>query len=137
MTDPAELPEVVWTPDAATVEQARVTAFARSLAPSYGLADAPYDVLHAWSVARPDQFWAAVWSFFDVASSAPATEVLTDPTMPGARWFPGTRLNYVEQVLRWSGERPDGEAVVSVGEDGSRFDVAIPRFALIGPAVAR
>ena len=24
-----------------------------------------------------------------------------------------------------------------VGEDGSRFDVAIPRFALIGPAVAR
>ncbi len=24
-----------------------------------------------------------------------------------------------------------------VGEDGTRFDVAIPRFALIGPAVAR
>ena len=60
MDDPTEHPEVVWTPDAATVERARVTAFARSLPSSYGLADAPYDVLHAWSVDRPDQFWAAI-----------------------------------------------------------------------------
>ena len=70
--------------------------------PSYGLADAPYEALHAWSVDRPDQFWASLWSYFDVQSSAPFSAVLADPAMPGARWFPGTRLNYAEQVLRWS-----------------------------------
>ncbi|MEM5404849.1 AMP-binding protein [Paraburkholderia unamae] len=36
--------------------------------------------------------------------------------MPGARWFPGTRLNYVDQVLRH--EKLPGLALIAESEPG-------------------
>ena len=41
--------------------------------------------------------------------------------MPGARWFPGTRLNYAEHALRSGTEpgRADAVAVTAIGEDGA------------------
>lgn len=43
--------------------------------------------------------------WFDVRFSTPPDSVLADPAMPGARWFPGARLNYAEHALR-HGEDP-------------------------------
>ena len=51
-----------------------------------------------------EEFWQAVWDYFDVQSSAPPT-ACSPPSMPGAKWFPGARLNYAQQALR--NERPD------------------------------
>ena len=74
---------------------------------------------------RPARFWRAVWEFFDIpAAAGPAdgdAAILADPAMPGARWFPGVRLNYVEQVLRHRG-RP-GAAVIGIDEDGARTQI--------------
>ena len=36
---------------------------------------------------------------------APGHGVLAEAMMPGARWFPGVRLNYVDQVLRHASRR--------------------------------
>lgn len=81
-----------------------------------------YDDLWRWSVDSPARFWRAVWEFFDVPASVgpgPGDDgVLADPAMPGARWFPGVRLNYVDAVLRHAGL--PGAAVVGVDEDGGR-----------------
>ena len=84
-----------------------------------------YAELWQWSVAEPARFWRAVWEFFDIpATAGPGpgdAGVLADAAMPGARWFPGVRLNYVDQVLRHAG-RP-GAAIVGVDEDGrTRID---------------
>lgn len=68
-----------------------------------------YPGLWQWSVQEPAGFWRAVWEFFDIrAAHAPApgdAGVLAEATMPGARWFPGVTLNYVDQVLRHSQRR--------------------------------
>ncbi|MDA0250980.1 MAG: acetoacetate--CoA ligase [Actinobacteria bacterium] len=87
--------------------------------------DAPagdYPQLWQWSVQHPARFWRAVWEFFDIrAATAPGPDeagVLADPAMPGARWFPGVRLNYVDQVLRQA-SRP-GPALIGIDEDGTR-----------------
>jgi acetoacetyl-CoA synthetase len=81
-----------------------------------------YTALWRWSVASPAAFWRAVWEFFDVpAAVGPGSgdaAVLAEPTMPGARWFPGVQLNYVDQVLRHAGL--PGPAVIGVDEDGGR-----------------
>jgi acetoacetyl-CoA synthetase len=42
--------------------------------------------------------------------------ILDSDEMPGARWFPGVRLNYVDQVLR--NARTDRPAILHVSEDG-------------------
>jgi acetoacetyl-CoA synthetase len=73
-----------------------------------------YEALWSWSVEQPDEFWAALWEFFAVRSSAPYETVLADASMPGARWFPGARLNYAEQVL--AQESPDRPALIAAAE---------------------
>src|SRR5262245_30380659 len=40
----------------------------------------------------------------------------TTPPRPGARWFPGVRLNYVDQIVR--NARTDRPAILHVSEDG-------------------
>jgi acetoacetyl-CoA synthetase len=81
-----------------------------------------YSELWRWSVRHPARFWRAVWEFFDIpAASGPGfgdAAILADPAMPGARWFPGVRLNYVDQVLRHAGQ--PGAAIIGIDDDGAR-----------------
>ncbi|MEV6639496.1 acetoacetate--CoA ligase [Amycolatopsis sp. NPDC051371] len=79
---------------------------------------ADYEDLWRWSVAEPADFWASVRDFFEVAMDGTPAAVLSGE-MPRARWFAGTRLNYVDQLLRHPlgaepavidlAEAPDGE----------------------------
>jgi acetoacetyl-CoA synthetase len=110
--------EPLWRPDP---EQAGATALARfaaraSLTAGRDLAE--YADLHAWSVADPGAFWGAVWEFTGVIASHPPMAVVRHPErFPGARWFPGARLNFAENLLRY---RDDHTALVSVLENGTR-----------------
>jgi acetoacetyl-CoA synthetase len=89
-----------WRPSAEAVKAAKLTAFMDWLAREHGLTFADYDALWRWSVADLDAFWGAVWDYFAIPSEAPRGCALADARMPGAKWFPGVRLNYVEQVFR-------------------------------------
>ena len=98
--------------------------FAASAA-RYGAPATEYGELWQWSVDHPARFWRAVWDFFDVpAESGPSdgdSAVLADATMPGARWFPGVRMNYVGQVLRQCDR--DGTAIIGIDEEGCRTEI--------------
>jgi acetoacetyl-CoA synthetase len=58
-----------------------------------------YADLHAWSVSDVAGFWAAIAGYFDIILDGKPEAVVTGE-MPRARWFPGTRMNYAEHVLR-------------------------------------
>jgi acetoacetyl-CoA synthetase len=106
----------IWRPEPDTVADARITRFARLAEERTGRSMPGYRELWEWSVADFDGFWATVWDFFDVSSEAGYDRVLDDERMPGARWFPGARLNYAEHILRGGTEDP---AVLAVTEDGT------------------
>lgn len=106
--------EILWTPDAARIEHANVTAFSRWLKRTRGLAFTDYMQLWRWSVADPEAFWGALWDYFEVEASVPYHRVLGRRAMPGAEWFPGARLNYAENVLRR--ERDGGIALLHASE---------------------
>jgi len=55
------------------------------------------------SVTEIEAFWDAVRAYFDVRFDTPARCVLEHRAMPGARWFEGASLNYVQQVFRHGG----------------------------------
>ncbi|WP_028478556.1 acetoacetate--CoA ligase [Nocardia sp. CNY236] len=103
-----------WVPTERDIAEARITDFARSVTERTGEPVADYHALWQWSVTDLAGFWRAVWDYFDLGPVA--GEVLTGTDMPGAHWFPGTRLNYVDQVIRHL--RTDRPAIVAVGEDG-------------------
>lgn len=96
--------KLVWTPSPAVRERARLTAFMRWLRETRGLAFDDYDSLWRWSVTDIEAFWDAIRAYFDVRFDTPARQVLARREMPGARWFEGASLNYVQQVFRHAGE---------------------------------
>lgn len=128
-TPPQDQP--LWRPDPARAAATQIVAFqvwaaehhgapAAPLAPTTGddEAAARYAALHAWSTEDPDRFWRSVTEWFDVRFSQQPETVLGSSEMPGARWFPGARLNYAEHVLR-HGEDPanaDRPAILHLDE---------------------
>ncbi|MEV8096513.1 acetoacetate--CoA ligase [Kitasatospora sp. NPDC085879] len=109
----------LWRPDPARAASARIVAFQAWAAEHHGAPAAPlapadddeqaaarYADLQAWSTEDLERFWTAVTEWFDVRFTTPPEAVLADPAMPGARWFPGARLNYAEHALR-AAEDPD------------------------------
>jgi acetoacetyl-CoA synthetase len=92
-------PPVLWSPDEARRERATLTQYARRLAEG-GVETTGYHDLWRWSVENLEEFWASIWETFDVRASAPYERVLASRAMPGAVWFPGSRLNFAEHVLR-------------------------------------
>jgi len=65
-----------------------------------GLAFESYDALWRWSTSDLDAYWQSIWDCYGVYSPTPHTAALAENRMPGARWFPGAQVNYVQQVLR-------------------------------------
>ncbi|NJD35417.1 MAG: AMP-binding protein, partial [Betaproteobacteria bacterium] len=111
-----------WTPSPALIRDAKVTAFIDWLSRERGIQLADYHALWNWSVTDIDAFWCAVWDYFAVPSTTPRSEALADARMPGAEWFPGVELNYVEQVFRHATDaRP---AIVFRNEAGEDRDVS-------------
>jgi acetoacetyl-CoA synthetase len=92
--------EVLWAPSAEMVERSRLTAYIRWLAQERDLHFEDYHALWRWSVTEVEEFWRTIWDYFHVVSDVEPTEVLENRVMPGANWFPGTRLNYAEHIFR-------------------------------------
>jgi acetoacetyl-CoA synthetase len=107
--NPAAAPEPLWEPSAALVERSRLTEFMGWLRAERGLEFGDYDALWQWSVDDLDGFWAAIWDFFEVRADGDRSTVLASREMPGARWFPDTRLNYAEHVFAG---KDDGETAI-------------------------
>jgi acetoacetyl-CoA synthetase len=112
VTDPRS---PLWQPSAERVAATNLTAFMRYVERRWGAQAADYGELYAWSIAHPERFWLSVWSFCGVIGDGPGETVLVGADrMPGARWFPGARLNFAENLLR---RRDRGTAIVFRAED--------------------
>src|SRR5512142_1603946 len=59
-----------------------------------------YEALWQWSISDLSGFWRSIWDYHAIESPAPPGAVLAEPVMPGAKWFPGTEVNYARHLLR-------------------------------------
>ncbi|MBL5977613.1 acetoacetate--CoA ligase [Comamonas sp. NyZ500] len=93
-----------------------------------GLSFADYDALWRWSTSDLDTFWQSIWDYFDLQSPTPHSAVLARNTMPGAQWFPGAQVNYVQQVLRHvqPAHAAGMPAVISRNEQGLQRELSWP-----------
>ena len=93
----------LWTPSAQRQQDAIVTTFCAWLQEHRKLNFTCYEELWQWSVDHLDEFWSAVWEFFDLHADQQFSRVLADQRMPGTQWLEGARLNLVDQILRHRG----------------------------------
>lgn len=97
----------LWEPTKELKQEANVTHYMQWLERERGITLNTRDDLWRWSVEHLEDFWASLWAYFHIISAQPYTSVLEARKMPGARWFPGARLNYAEHVFRnYTDERP-------------------------------
>ena len=117
-TEGSEGPTPIWQPDPSQIDRTEITSFIRAAEARWRVPLGDAEALHRWSVEHLDQFWASVWDFGGIIAQRPGDAVVIDAdAMPGARWFPGARLNFAENLLR---SRDDSEALVFWGESRVR-----------------
>ncbi|GAB2534361.1 acetoacetate--CoA ligase [Nocardia heshunensis] len=109
-----------WVPGETDIAAARITDFARFVERRYGIRTDDYTALWQWSVDDIAGFWWMVWEYFDLGEAP--VEVLAGTEMPGARWFPDTKVNYVDRVIRQA--RTDRPAILGLSEETAQQEVS-------------
>ncbi|BBX20047.1 acetoacetate--CoA ligase [Mycolicibacterium duvalii] len=109
-----------WVPTDEDIANARITDFTGFVEKRIGETFDDYGALWRWSVDEPDAFWAALWDYFALGERGDT--VVSGMDMPGAQWFPGTTVNYVDQVIRSA--RTDRPAIVAVSETGPDREIS-------------
>ena len=96
----------LWTPSEERIRTANMTQFMLAVNKEYGKNFSEYFELYDWSVNNIPDFWETVWDFVDIKASAKYEKVIDDINkFPGARWFPGAKLNFAENLLRYRDSR--------------------------------
>jgi acetoacetyl-CoA synthetase len=96
----------LWVPSQDKIKNANMTRFIEFVNKNYGKQFGTFDELYRWSVNSIPDFWVAVWDFVGVKASKRWDKVVDDlKKFPGAKWFPGARLNFAENLLRYRDDR--------------------------------
>jgi acetoacetyl-CoA synthetase len=104
----------IWIPSEERIKEANLTGFINLVNERYSIHLNTYGELHKWSVNNIPNFWALMWEFGGVLSSESYKSVVTNINdMLGVKWFPGARLNFAENLLRY---RDDRTALTFKGE---------------------
>ena len=105
----------LWQPSKARIAAANLTPFMAGVRERWDVEVDDFKSLHRWSIERPEDFWLTVWDAFDVRAETRGERIVADiEKMPGARWFPESRLNFAENLLR---RRDEATAMVFWGEE--------------------
>ncbi len=106
--------KMLWKPSDERIKETNMFRFLKTVNERFKKDFSDYPALYEWSVTNIPDFWATVWDFMGIRAEKPYDEVVADlDKMPGAKWFPGARLNFAENILRY---RDDQTAIIFVGE---------------------
>ncbi len=104
----------LWKPSEERIKSTNMYGFMNVVNERYNQKLTDYSQLYQWSIDNIPDFWACMWDVAGIIASQPYDRVVDDLTkMPGAEWFPGARLNFAENLLRY---RDDQVALIFKGE---------------------
>ena len=122
----------LWIPSEDKIKDANLTRFLEYVNKKNGRHLRTYPELYQWSIEAVPDFWARLWEFAEIKASRGYDQVVDDVRkMPGAKWFPGARLNFAENLLRHRDHRP---AFIFRGETQKKTQMT---YAELYAAVAR
>ena len=111
--------ELLWTPSKEVQKASNMYAFMELVNREKGRNYRNYRELYRFSVDEPEAFWDILFRYLDIVHSVGYERTVDDiHRFPGAKWFPGCRLNYAENLLRH--EANDEACLIFRGEDKVR-----------------
>lgn len=111
--------KLLWTPSPEYIKNSNMYAFMQQVNKNRQLFLYDYRSMYEWSIMRVADFWDELWKYLDIICSKPFDTPVKDlDKFPGADWFPGSELNYAENMLRYADN--DRPALIFRGEDKVR-----------------
>ena len=111
--------ELLWTPGEDVKKASNMYAFMELVNREKGRNYRSYKELYRFSVDEPEAFWDILFRYLDIVHSVGYEKTVDDiRKFPGARWFPGCKLNYAENLLRHEGNNEP--CLIFRGEDRVR-----------------
>ncbi|MHA1458645.1 MAG: AMP-binding protein, partial [Promethearchaeota archaeon] len=96
----------LWEPSAEWIKNANITHFIEFVNREYGQNIKGGKDLYKFSVDEIEDFWDAMWKFSDIIASKSYDKVVEDLSVfPGTKWFPGARLNFAENLLKYKDDQ--------------------------------
>ncbi len=103
----------IWTPSKEQTQNANLTRFMAKVAESTGRTFGSYQDFWEFSTTEIERFWAEVFKEADIIHSTPYNAVYTGKEIYDTTWFPGAKLNFAENHLRF---RDNHTAIIAESE---------------------
>ncbi len=92
----------LWAPSKAQIQSTQLWHFLNDRAAQFHFPPT-YEALYDWSVQDLEGFWHKVWEFCDIMASKKGTVAYkAAPRFQDSQFFPEARLNYAENLLKYS-----------------------------------
>lgn len=113
------MPQPMWTP---SEDRAAATLLKTFMAKAEAEQSVPlpdYDTLWQWSVDHKASFWSEVWDFCELVGDRGKDVLVGQEDLIAARFFPDSKINFAENMLRKTG--PEA-AIIFRSENGERVE---------------
>ncbi|MBU2980446.1 acetoacetate--CoA ligase [Lentibacter algarum] len=115
--------KVLWTPSEERADASTMAQFERYVKETRGLTFDDYNAMWRWSVDDLEDFWNAIWDFFDVRASVRPEKILVKRQLPDMEWGTGGLLNYAENILKNAEGREGDQALIVQSETFGRSEL--------------
>ena len=96
----------LWEPSEEWIKNAEITRFIEFVNNNYEQGIKGGKDLYKFSIDKIEDFWDALWKFSDIIASKSHDKVVEDLSVfPGTKWFPGARLNFAENMLKYKDDQ--------------------------------
>ena len=113
--------KVLWKPSQEDKEKSNLIEFKNKYINDLtNSEDINYQMIWKWSVDNPEKFWSAVWDYSNVIGIKGYKYLVDKDKMPGAKFFPDSKLNYAENILAFDDQ---SLAIISEREDGLKCKI--------------
>lgn len=103
----------IWLPSEERIKNSNFQKYFAFLKTHFNKDFSNYIDLYNWSINDIEDFWKSIWEYSDIIYSKTYSSVLENRIMPGAVWFKDSKLNFAENLLRFS---DDQIALISIRE---------------------
>ena len=111
-----ESSQIIWQPPANGIEKTELAKFIDFVNKKEALKlEVNYSEIWNWSVTSSSRFWDLVWDFTKIIGEKGSRIIEGENNFPGAKFFPDSKINYAENILR---NPSDQIAIEEFGETG-------------------
>lgn len=128
----------LWQPTEEQIKSSNLYKFIETINETYGSSFSEYSEIYDWSVKNKATFWKEIWKLADIKYSEKYEAITLEDNnrtkIPRPIWFPGAKLNFAENLLKY---RDDKTAIIHRDESGNSYSLSYDSLYLEVARVAR